>query len=180
MKPDKTIEQVQTIDYIISGEPLPLELFGRAFTLRQPSPNEYDMVRAIEAAAYHSELERLRDAGLDVFAVSDDMAMFRRLQIEATKAQIEREDDPDELRELEDRLSNIERPDTRNRAEELASNHGRRVRDRWIFEHCLLDGDGRPLRLEDRAEIMRYPAAFEAARQDIWRIVEIMVTAPKW
>jgi len=180
MSEEKTIKELETIDYIRSGDPLPFKNGGRSFSLRQPSPAEYDMMRAIEAAAYHTELERLRDMGLDVYAVSDDAAMWRRLQIEALKAQIEREDDPDELRELEERLHNIEGPDTRNRAEELATNHSRRVRDRWVFSACLMDENGKPLDINDKAEIMRYPEFFETTRPEIWRIIEIMVTPPKW
>lgn len=173
-------DELNDVELMRTGRPLAFEVAGRSFQLRQPEPWEYDRIRAVELQAFHAELESPLLAGLKDKPVSKDAQATRMTHKAALELAIEETDDPVRLRELEAQLAIVNRPDERSRAEELAEICARRTRDRWIWEHCLLNDEGKPLSDEEWQEINAFPMIFEEARPHIWRIVAMMVTVPKW
>lgn len=127
--------------YIVSGDPVPFDLDGVPFALRQPSPLEMDRARLAQQRAADRALADYRADGLADEPVSDALVETKRLYNEALEAayqQASADGDTAAMRQAAEDMERAEWP--RNLAEERSRDYARRAIGRWIIDN-LLTGD---------------------------------------
>jgi hypothetical protein len=175
-------EQLDTLDWMMSGNPLPVMVGGRRFGLRQLDGVEYERMRQIERMAYvvafHSDdLQPLRD-----IPESIDVVQQRAFDRGFLIAKHEVETDPEKRRELSAQLDELERLDKEhpNAAGTEATRRSQIERDRWLMETCLVEPDGESLEEEERNRILAWPGFFETIQPSIWKLIISMRQVPNW
>lgn len=176
----EAIQLEQDLDTIENAYPIPFEIGGRTYAIRQATPAEFDMIRLQEDLGYHRALSLPEMDDLRHLPVSDETLAKRGLLLRALRAAHDVEEDPDERRSLAERIELYEMPDGRSRAEELAEKFGYRERDRWIVERMTVHKDGTPLDDDERAEVMAETAFFNAATPACRKMLSLAMQVPNW
>ncbi len=129
------------LTHIVSGDPVPFDIDGVPFALRQPSPLEMDRARLAQQRAADRALADYRAEGLADEPVSDALVETKRLYNEALEAayqQANADGDTAAMRQVAEDMERAEWP--RNLAEERSRDYARRAIGRWIVDN-LLTGD---------------------------------------
>ena len=185
MPPDDNTATEQQLDDLAlaeSGDPVTFEIAGRRFSLVQPTPADYERLRMVEGAAYRRALADPELADLHDTPEAIDTRLQRSFQIGYMTAQIEYEHG-DRRKELDADLRELELTNAVNGnsgAQDVALDIMRRRRDKWVIDHFLRDGDGEELSDDDRAKLDASPAFFEACRPQVWRVLSLLNTLPKF
>ena len=154
---ERVEKEFDLTDWIMSGRPVPLEVDGGHFSLRQPTPAEVDRLRFVQdksnAWAYN---DAARD-GLDEAPISAGLEAARGVVLELLERQYkeaEAEGDSDAMRSLDAEISATNTNWPQNRAQELAREYSRRAVARWMVDSLLADEDGGTLTVKQRREFV--------------------------
>lgn len=177
-------EDAQTLDeleMIMSGAPVPFELNGFSYALRQPTPLEVDRLRFVErtARAWAQSQPMIRELQ-DQPASPLKMALFDA-KIAALREALG--GDSDEAVEAAEEIEVLQAIRPRNQAEERIQEYVRDSRNTWIVENLLVSLDGVPLteaqrrqfRLDARPSAAQRPGARDAAQM----IMRLLTYTPK-
>ena len=137
------MDEFDLLEWIVSGKPVPFEIGGSQFALRQPSPVEMDKMRFAQTKAYDRAFAEYRADGLDKEPVTAGLVETRRIYNEALEAayqQANADGDGAAARKAAEDMDEIARSWPANLAEERARDFARRTLARWMLEN-LLQGD---------------------------------------
>lgn len=136
-------DEFDTLEWLLSGKPVPLVIDGCEFALRQPKPIEVDRLQQVEQRARDAVMRDYRADGLDQEPVSEGQAFMQRayaesleeLFVTATEA-----GDTETARQAAEDMERIPRQWPKSLAEERARDYSRKVAYRWIVD-TMLEGD---------------------------------------
>lgn len=181
------IEQVQEnllaledLELIESGEPVEFTVGQRKFALRQPDANEYELTRLWESIGYHEAMTQEGMDAMKALPVSEATTAARIEQIAELRETLKASDDPKRRREIDKQLRRLERPDTRNRAQELAESYSYRYRDIQMIKRLLVTPEGERIPQDEIDKLLRTPVFVDVARIACYRIIKMMLTLPNW
>lgn len=146
---DERIEnEFDELEWLMSGRPVPFEVDGAHFALRQPAAIDIDRMRFVQTRANDWAMKEYRSDGMDQEPITEGMANGLQLLLQFYQGELndaQGENDTDEARRIAREMDETEANWPQNLAEERARAHSRRVVARWIVNN-LLEGDARELR----------------------------------
>lgn len=135
--------EFDVLEWLVSGKPVPLEIDGVTFALRQPTPLEVDRMQYQQTRAHDKALADYRADGLDTEPVTEALAetirVYDEMQNAAYRAAQEAGDDEAAIRIAREQ-EQVARQWPRTLADERARDYARRTTARWCVDH-LLEGD---------------------------------------
>lgn len=176
------------IPQVVSGEPIPFEVGGRTFYIRQPRTDEIDESSFVQDVVRATALQREEVEYFKTFPCSEDCRqsfeeeikildlLFRRLdpKSETTRRQAISQ----RIVALQTRLSKY------TRADEFADGYAALCRDRYLAFVLLCDSEGRQMFTDpsnsDQVtvwEMIPLPIK-DAARPAIWRALRLIEDLP--
>jgi hypothetical protein len=174
-----------TLTEILGAEPVPFEVDGVRFYIRQPYAEEYDDAGALYDKAYAKAMSDPDVKALKVEPCSDaERQMYVALAAldEAASGEL-----PEDSEERKAKLAEAGRlrktAETRTAAEELAHDRALTVKERWLCLHLLCDANGNPVfdatSKQDLERWRRYSLKVkESARPAIRRALRLVNEAP--
>jgi hypothetical protein len=156
--------ELDIMEQVRAGLPVPFEIAGVAFALRQPRPAERDRLNAVETLAYDQTLASYRAAGLGAEPVSDSSMAVRRAMLEALEQDYQdanAANDGPAARQAAQDMQDIEANWPNSLAEERAREATRRASGRWIVDN-MLDGDRAEFARLTAPEPLNHMAVMEA------------------
>jgi hypothetical protein len=177
-----TDAQIDLEDFEIaaSGKPIEFTVGNRKFALRQPEPQEHELIRLWENIGREIALQQ---QGMDLLAalpVSDDTRLARQERLDLLYKQIKATKDTVKRREIDEQIRRLERPDNRTRAEELAEGYSYRYRDVEMIKRLLVDADGNLIDKTEMENLLRTQVFVDVARIACFRIIKVMLALPSW
>ena len=163
-----------------SGAPIPFQVGERFFAMRQPEAHEYELIRLWEQIGFS---EAMLEAGMDKMTklpVSDEAKRAREERLASLQEQIASTSDTKQRREIDEQIKRLERPDMRNRAEELAEGYSYRYRDIQMIRRLLVQPDGTPIDKDEIERLLRVQVFVDVARIACFRIIKLMLSLPNW
>jgi hypothetical protein len=180
----KSVAPETTLGAVMNGQPVPFEVDGQAFQVRQPTSEEYDDALNLQRLVYRTALAQPHIKALKQYQCTEaERANYERL-IERIAADREASENEDKRAELAaERANLIEDLATRTLAEETASEQAILKRDRYLVGLLLCDADGEPV-FDTSAK--NFAAQWErlalrvkdAARPAIWIALGMVREAP--
>ena len=157
------------LTWIVSGDPVPFEIDGVSFALRQPTPLEMDRARLAQQRAADRALADYRADGLDKQPISDELQsmidMYMAALEQAYKAALEADDQAAAIavaRDMEQAPLNW----PTSLAQERVNAAVKRADGRWALDN-LLEGDKAKFRELTAPEPLSHDAVKDALEQ--WR-----------
>lgn len=178
---DSDMAALDAIEQAYGGGPVTFVVGGRSFAIRQLEPTEYDRMILIERASYRRALVDPEIAPLKDIPETIDARMTRANRMGYLRATIDYERDAKKREIAEKELSQliVEDAMSHSSAEELAQYEAVRLRDQWLLDTCLLDGETmEPIDRNTEPELL-HPAVFDEMRKSAWDVVMSMQTVPK-
>lgn len=168
----------------MDGAPVPFFVDGEAFTIRQPSPEEYDDAMAIQSITRKRALALPEIAELQSVPCSDrERAIFEGM-IEAAERLYEETEDDAAGTAIAERINRLrEQMEKRTLAEEVASERAILARDRYLCQRLLADKNGKAL-LDPKSPTFAKKWAKlslsvkDAARPAIWTALALVQNVP--
>lgn len=137
------MDEFSVLEWLISGKPVPFEIDGVQFALRQPKPIEVDKLQFLQARAFDRAMADYRADGLADEPVTASMAetirIYTDLQERAYQDAQTAGDSETAIRIARD-LEAAARQWPANLAQERARDYSRRVVSRFVVD-TLLEGD---------------------------------------
>jgi len=164
--PDATTE-FDTLTYVVSGDPVPFEIDGLSFGLRQPTPVEMDRMRFAQTKAHDRAMADYRADGLDQEPISAGLVETKRLYMEALEQAYQAANasgDSAGVRQAAQDMEDAETNWPRNLAEERSRDYARRALGRWIIDN-LFAGDRDELRRLTAPDPLAHGAVIEAVQR---------------
>lgn len=170
---------------ILDGHPVPCELDGQTFYVRQPLPEEWDDGMSLQETVRKRMLGLPEIRALREQPISDEERETLQAQVAAAQTLYEAAE-PGRVRDKAARqLDALRRAlEKHTLADEVANERAVLARDRFLALRLLQDGDGRPLfdtRAKDLPEQLRQPGVLrllEAARPAVWAALVMVQQAP--
>jgi hypothetical protein len=185
--PKDTLEQLtetqaalEDFELAEAGTPLEFTVGERTFALRQPEPQEYELIRLWENIGREIALQQQDMDVLATLPVSDETRLARQDRLDVLHEQIEATKDTTRRREIDEQIRRLERPDNRSRAEELAESYSYRYRDIEMIKRLLIGPDGKPFDKAELDRLLRTQVFVDVARIACFRIIKLMLSLPSW
>ena len=137
------LDDFDTLEWLLSGKPVPFSIDGVEFALRQPKPIEVDRLQLQQTRAYDRALADYRADGLDKEPISDGLAETIRIYnetLEQTFQDALTSGDNEAAKRAASDMETAQRQWPKSLAEERARDYARRAVARFITD-TLLDGD---------------------------------------
>jgi hypothetical protein len=163
--PDAT--EFEVLEWIVSGKPVPFEIDGMEFALRQPTPVEMDRMRLAQTRAHDKVMAEYRADGMDKEPVTAGLLETQRIYREALEAayqQANADNDGEAARKAAEDMEDVDRLWPKNLAEERARDHARRTLARWMVDN-LLNGSRDDLRRLTAPDPLAHDAVVTATQQ---------------
>lgn len=161
------MDEFDALHWILSGDPVPVEIDGAQFALRQPTPLEMDRLRFVQTKATDRALAEYRADGLADLPVSDELVEARRVYLavlEAAYQQASENGDAEAARQAAQDMEDAERNWPRTLADERAREYSRRAVARWIVD-TLLTGDREQFRKLTAPDPLEHNAVVQAVQR---------------
>jgi hypothetical protein len=176
----ETQADLEDFELAAEGKPLDFTVGERKFALRQPEPQEYELIRLWENIGREIALQQQDMDVLAALPVSDETRLARQDRLATLQEQIAMTEDAIKRREIDEQIRRLERPDNRSRAEELAESYSYRYRDIEMIKRLLVDPDGKPFDKAELDKLLRTQVFVDVARIACFRIIRIMLALPNW
>jgi CRISPR/Cas system CSM-associated protein Csm5 (group 7 of RAMP superfamily) len=187
VNPQDTLNELQEVqadledfELVEAGTPIDFTVGTRRFALRQPEPQEYELIRLWENIGREIALQQKDMDVLAALPVSDETRLARQERLDMLHQQIKATKDTAKRREIDEQIRRLERPDNRTRAEELAESYSYRYRDIEMIKRLLVDTDGKPFDKAELDRLLRTQVFVDMARIACFRIIKIMLSLPSW
>lgn len=177
---EETLVDLDDLELVESGAPLPFEVGGSKFALRQPEPHEYELIRLWEEIGKNIALLEPDMDKMATLPVSKETQRARQERLDHLRQQIVATQDGNKRRELDQQIRRLEKPDTRTRDEEMAESFSYRYRDIQMIKRFLVQPDGSPVDKQEVDRLLRVSVFVDIARIACYRIIKIMLALPNW
>lgn len=138
-----TLDEFIVLEWLISGKPVPFEIDGVQFALRQPKPIEVDKLQFLQARAFDRAMADYRADGLAdepvTASMTETIRVYTDMQEHAYQDAQAAGDSETAIRIARD-LEAAARQWPANLAQERARDYSRRVVSRLVVD-TLLEGD---------------------------------------
>jgi hypothetical protein len=169
---------------LIDADLIPFVVDGEIFTIRQPSPEEYDDAMAIESITRKRVMALPEIAELKSLPCSDGELATWEAMIASAQALRDQTEDETAQAAIAERITRLqERMLNRTLADEVAFERASLARDRYLTQRLLCDKNGKQL-LDPKAKNFpekwtRLPLSVKnAARQPIWTALAMVQNVP--
>lgn len=136
------LTDAEIIEWVMSARPVPFEIDGHEFALRQMKPAERDRLNYVEKKTRDKVMADYRADGLDKLPISDELVEGMRIYNEALEQAYQEASKSGDAEATRQAALEMEKPLAwpTSLAQERANEEVNRAAERWMVDN-LLDGD---------------------------------------
>jgi hypothetical protein len=136
------LTDAEIVEWVMSAKPVPFEIDGHEFSLRQMKPAERDRLNYVEKKTRDKVMADYRADGLDKLPVSDELTEGIRIYNEALEYAYQQASASGDVEATKQAALDMEQPLAwpTDLAHERANEEVNRASARWMVDN-LLDGD---------------------------------------